>query len=369
MRGRSRGSLTPGVWTVGALLAAALFVNCSGPGAGGGDPTVGVNPDGSPRWVNRGSGAFDGKYGKAFYGVGIATGIQNPGLLRQTVGNRARGEVAKIFDTYIAAMMKDYQRSTTAGDFSASAEEQDIVSAQKTVTEVTLRGVEVRDFWRNPADGSLYALAVLDLANIDKGLDQAKGLNAKIRDHVRANARRAFNDLDRELAKRSNPPPPPPPARPEPEPEPEPAPAPEPAAQPAPPPPPPPPAPAARRPGKVRVGLKILGNRARIIQTCFANKLIAAGFELFENTSDVAVMVRGRLHYAKAGNVGGSVLVNARVEVRVTDMESGKTNAAVLEKIKVGRQTLNTSLQLAISRLCDRTVPKIVNQIRGAIAK
>jgi hypothetical protein len=109
-----------------------------------------------------------------------------------------------MFDLYIAAMMKDYQRSTTAGDMQSSAEEQDIVSAQKTITEVTLRGVEVRDHWTDPQAGVMYALAILDVNGIMKSMEQAKELNSRIRDYVRANARRAFNDLDRELQKRSN---------------------------------------------------------------------------------------------------------------------------------------------------------------------
>jgi hypothetical protein len=183
-------------------LAILLAAGCGGP-PGAGDPTMGVNPDGTPSWINRGSGAYEGQYGKAFYGVGILAGVENPGLARQAVDNRARAEIAKIFDLYVAAMMKDYQRSTTAGDFQASAEEQDIVSAQKTITEVTLRGVEVRDHWTDPEQGTLYALAILDLNGIMKSLEDAKQLNARVRDYVRANARRAFNDLDRELRKRS----------------------------------------------------------------------------------------------------------------------------------------------------------------------
>jgi hypothetical protein len=152
-----------------------------------------------PSWVNKGSGARDGVGGKAFYGVGVSTGIRNEALARQTADNRARGEIAKIFDLYVGAMMKDYQRSTTAGDFKSSSEEQDVVSAQKTITEVTLRGVEIREHWINPASGSIYTLAILDLNNIGKMLDKAKELNTRVRDYVRANARRAFDDLDKEL--------------------------------------------------------------------------------------------------------------------------------------------------------------------------
>ena len=181
------------------LLLVASCASAPGPD----HPVLGVNPDGTPKWVNRGSGAYDGSFGKCFYGVGILNGVQNEALARQTADNRARGEIAKMFDLYIAAMMKDYQRSTTAGDFKASAEEQDIVSAQKTITEVTLRGVEVRDHWRDPQSGSLYALAVLDVNGIMKSLDEAKELNLRVRDYVRANARRAFEDLDQELSKKS----------------------------------------------------------------------------------------------------------------------------------------------------------------------
>jgi hypothetical protein len=161
----------------------------------------GVTPDGVPRWVNRGSGAYEGEHGKAFYGVGILAGVQNPGLARQAVDDRARGAIARMFHTYVAAMMKDYQRSTTAGDFSASAEEQDIVSVQKTLTDATLRGVMIKDHWVDPADGTRYALAVLELDGFMSSLDDVKQLNARVRDYVRANARRAFDDLDRELRK------------------------------------------------------------------------------------------------------------------------------------------------------------------------
>jgi len=189
-------------WALPLGLFTMLFGCSTAPGPD--HPVHGVNPDGTPKWVNRGSGAYDGQHGKCFYGVGVLQGIRNPGLARQTVDNRARGEIAKMFDLYIAAMMKDYQRSTTAGDMKASAEEQDVVAAQKTITEVTLRGVEVRDHWTDPQSGVAYALAILDFNGILKSLDQAKELNTRIRDHVRARARRAFNDLDRELQKRSN---------------------------------------------------------------------------------------------------------------------------------------------------------------------
>lgn len=165
-------------------------------------PVLGTNPDGTPKWVQRGSGAYDGDHGKSLYGVGVVQGIQNISLSRQTADNRARGEIASMFDVYVAKMMKDYQRSTTAGDFNASAEEQDVVSAQKTITDVTLRGVEIREHWTDPNSGALYALAVLNIDAMIKSLENTSQLSGRIREYVRVNASRAFQDLDSELRKR-----------------------------------------------------------------------------------------------------------------------------------------------------------------------
>lgn len=189
----------------GLLAAGMMIVGCSSrvPESSPDHPVKGVNPDGTPKWVHKGSGAYEGDKGKAFYGVGLAAGIRNPSLARQTCDNRARGEIAKMFDLYVAAMMKDYQRSTTAGDFKSSAEEQDVVSAQKTITEVVVRGIQIHDHWTDPATGTLHALAVLPLDDVMKSLKDMRNLNAKVRDYVRANARRAFTDLDKELRKRT----------------------------------------------------------------------------------------------------------------------------------------------------------------------
>jgi hypothetical protein len=191
-------------WLLAFAAGCMLSVACAPSETSPDHPVRGVNPDGTPKWVNKGSGAYEGAHGKAFYGVGLVAGIRNPALARQTADNRARGEIAKMFDLYVAAMMKDYQRSTTAGDFKASAEEQDVVSAQKTITEVVVRGITMEDHWTDPKTGTLHALAVLRVSDVMKSLQNVRNLNTKIRDYVRANARRAFNDLDKELQKRTN---------------------------------------------------------------------------------------------------------------------------------------------------------------------
>ena len=96
-----------------------------------------------PDWVNKGSGAFTGDGKKAFYGVGMAGGIKNQSLAMTTADDRARAEVSKVFSVYSASLMKDYMASTTAGDMTASSEEQHVEQAIKTFSANTMSGIVI----------------------------------------------------------------------------------------------------------------------------------------------------------------------------------------------------------------------------------
>jgi hypothetical protein len=157
-----------------------------------------------PEWVNKGSGAFQGDK-KSIYGVGSSSGIRNHSLARTNADNRARAEVQKVFETYSASLMKDYAESVTAGDFSASDESQMVSNAVKTFSAGTLNGVQIIDHWIHPVDGTIYALAQLDLDGFMDQISKAKELNAAVRDRVKRSAEKAFADLEAEEAKRANP--------------------------------------------------------------------------------------------------------------------------------------------------------------------
>lgn len=158
-----------------------------------------------PEWVMKGSGAFGGEEGRVFYGVGSVSGIKNHALARTTSDNRARAEIAKIFEVYSASLMKDYMASTTAGDMSASSEEQHVEQAIKTFSATTLSGVQIVNHWYHPVDGTVYALARLDLESFTDNLDKMKELNGKVRDYVRKNAEKVHMDLEKEEEKHSSP--------------------------------------------------------------------------------------------------------------------------------------------------------------------
>ena len=156
-----------------------------------------MEDDGTPAWVTRGSGAFSRGETKAFYGVGLANGIRNPALLRQTADNRARSELGKIFDTFSASLMKDYMAST-------NGEEQQVVeNAIKTASSVSLKGSEIVDHYV-AADGTLYALAKLSLESVAAVLKGEEMGAAKV--HTE---KVDVDDIYEKHAQKDEPPPPP----------------------------------------------------------------------------------------------------------------------------------------------------------------
>ena len=158
---------------------------------------------GPPKWVEKGSGAFNEKDKKAFYGVGSVVGVRNEPLAWDTAENRGRAEIAKTFETYTGYLMRDYAASTTAGDFTRNTEEQHVERAIKTVTTATLSGVRPIDRYRDVKTNTYYVLTKLSLEDMKNNLEHAKELNAEVREFVRKNADRLFDRLEQEEDKRA----------------------------------------------------------------------------------------------------------------------------------------------------------------------
>ena len=157
---------------------------------------------GPPTWVKEGSGAYNKDGAKGLYGVGSVVGVKNEPLAWDAAENRARAEIAKNFETYTAYLMRDYAASTNAADFSRSAEEQNVERAIKTFTATTLNGVRPIDRYKDEETYSYYVLAQLSLDDMQEMLSQAKELDGEVRDYVRKNAERLFDELEKEEAKR-----------------------------------------------------------------------------------------------------------------------------------------------------------------------
>lgn len=157
------------------LMVCGLATACGGgnkssapPAAGGSSASAAsssaASASGEPGWVNRGSAAVSSEGGRVFYGVGMAGGIANGALLRSTSDNRARAELAKVFSTFSASLMKDYANSDGV---------QNVEQAVKTFSSMSLEGVQIVDRYI-AGDGSMYSLAALDIAKMGPMIEKAK---------------------------------------------------------------------------------------------------------------------------------------------------------------------------------------------------
>ncbi len=118
----------------------------------------------APVWVLKGGGAFTGdEEDRSFYGVGSATGIKNYSLGRIVSDDRARNDLAKMIAFDTRSLNKDYLAHTTAGDFTATSEEQHSETAIKTLTASTVSGIVIVDHWEHPYRNEIFSLAKLDL--------------------------------------------------------------------------------------------------------------------------------------------------------------------------------------------------------------
>jgi ribosomal protein S20 len=152
-----------------------------------------------PKWVDQGGAAFKGD--KNVYGVGLASNISSISLRRSTADAQARAELAKVFQTRVQNLIKNYDASTSDGN--SEAAEAHRQEATRVFTEMELSGVEVVDRFFDLDQNTQYSLARLDPAAFDAQLDQMEKLSARAKGIIRDNARRAFDEVEAESEKRA----------------------------------------------------------------------------------------------------------------------------------------------------------------------
>ena len=158
----------------------------------------------APDWVLRGGGAFTDGGGKAFYGVGSATGIKNYSLQRTVADDRARGDLAKVFEVYMVSLTKDYQAHTTAGNFENSSEEQNAEVALKVVVSQTLRGVVIVDHFEIPERREFLSLARLDYDAFERNVEANETfqeLPEKLQEDIKSRAEKLHIEMEEEAQK------------------------------------------------------------------------------------------------------------------------------------------------------------------------
>ncbi|MDR0965205.1 MAG: LPP20 family lipoprotein [Myxococcales bacterium] len=159
--------------------------------------------EGAPEWVVSDCKIYLGKIGRKemLCAAGAVGGSRNIALMKQNSAQRARVELANMMQSRIKGMMRDYQRSVTGGEnFGTAADDEQLVeSTSKSIVDTTLSGTESIASWASPT-GELWTLVVLDTDSFLKALSNMKQLDARIVEHVKANAEESFAKLDEETS-------------------------------------------------------------------------------------------------------------------------------------------------------------------------
>lgn len=332
-----------------SILSIGLVACASSGGPSGNGP--GTANGAKPGWVDGRSTRYDDTM--YLRGVGI-------GDTPQICDNRARAELAKIFHAHIRQASSDWQHYFTKVSAAGSVrvEAMDIRVLTQVSTDYVIQGSEVKERWQN------YCLAVIDRMQAARRLvDEMDRLDVQIAAYVREGdkatdatskfmhykkamsmleKRQALNVELRIVAHRSKP--------------------------------------AltdwatlvskfTTAKANIKVGLKLTGSKVATLQTCLAEQLTKEGIQVQEASSDIDMIIHGTVTMAKAGYVLGSHMVRAEMNVRINNVENGKTIAAFSENVKVGRPQIAQSQQLAVSKLCDKIIPQLVQKIQASFTR
>jgi hypothetical protein len=147
----------------------------------------------APKWVLQGHGSDQ----DLIYGVGSATGTRNVALARSSALGRARTEISRQLDLKVKAMLKDYQATTTGGEYfgTVANDEQHIVDVAKQVVDLNLSGTYQEDTWISQT-GTMYVLVSLDVEHFKNAVNDMQSLSEDIRAAVVERAEAAFQELD-----------------------------------------------------------------------------------------------------------------------------------------------------------------------------
>ncbi len=125
--------------------------------------------DTQPAWHVRTSGAHLISSGAVFYGIGVAEGSGPPTLMRATADNRARQEMARVLDRYIALLMEESARAARR-----PREEREQIAGR--LLQNSLQRAVISDHWSDGAGQQRFALSELPLETFKQVIMQDGGL-------------------------------------------------------------------------------------------------------------------------------------------------------------------------------------------------
>ena len=124
----------------------------------------------TPDWVGKGT-RVSPEAPRTLYGLGARGGIKNEELARTAAENAARNEVAELFKSFTTRLVKCYEARVGAESNGAVAEVSARTPMQGFLSSL-LTTVKIAKRWRNPEDGTTYALAQFQLREFTEPVEQ-----------------------------------------------------------------------------------------------------------------------------------------------------------------------------------------------------
>ena len=122
--------------------------------------------------------------------------MQNLSLQRTTADDRAIANVATQIKSVVKRLKKDYESITAAGK--DSTERENVDNAMKLLVNQTVSGAKIIDHWEHPGKNVLYALARVELTNLQKQIETRKELSDESRDAIKKKAEKLHEEMAKE---------------------------------------------------------------------------------------------------------------------------------------------------------------------------
>ncbi len=178
-----------GAALVAAVAGLAALAACSGKNKV--DSDLGVS--GAPDWVNEGTQVLNDKGGRLFHGVGQAPAMGDESLQISTADTRARAELARVLTSYLDVVSTDYASSAASGGNRVG--EESVTRQIRNLTRVNLSGARILGHWKDPKTGTIYAIAELDLEQVQRTAEAVGDMNADLRRYLEDNGGNIFDRM------------------------------------------------------------------------------------------------------------------------------------------------------------------------------
>lgn len=152
----------------------------------------------APEWTTLTSGVYKESKGKAvFYGLGKVEKREWISDRKMLSEDRARNELAKVFDSYIKRLAKEVTGSKLSNSVT-DVHRNRLGSSLDERTATILMEAEITQYWSNKNNGKVYSMAQLDLNRLTDKLDSIKSISPEDRSFLKESIVRTHSSMANE---------------------------------------------------------------------------------------------------------------------------------------------------------------------------